>query len=277
MTGTGTQADPFVPITLTEFIEAVGTSGAYVELDRDIYAAEDPAYTGELHSTISWAAADVDGRGHSLIGVTMVQATFFLTSRAGTLRNFTFQNCALKKGTSNVVIFDGSGGVLSVSDCKLGFKVDGSSGSTAYLVYNISCTDCAISVEFTGDSTATANTDAILDHSTFLRCTIMICGLRTSRRVRLLQWQSSCVRSAIILDTISVSYLDIAYNSTSYQYSYVAFIGTTSGSIACGLAATTSIVAADSEVGISTASGWTRATIEQIKDKAWLASVGFLP
>lgn len=276
MTGTGTQNDPYIPTTLTEFIAAVRTSGAYVALESDINAADDPEYGGELTSTISWAAAEVDGRDHSLIGVTMREITFFLTTRASSLKSFTFRECALKKGTSNAVIFDGSGGILSISDCKLGFKVDGEAGSTVYLTYNINFTDCAGNVEYTGNLSTQSNTDTVFDKTAFTRTTIKISGLTSSKRIRLLQWQSSCVRSAIIIENMTVGALDIAYNNTSYQYSYVSF-GNVSGSIACGLAATTSIIATDSEASISMQSGWTRATIDQMKDEAWLSSIGWLP
>ena len=71
MTGTGTQNDPYAPTTLTEFITAVGTSGAYVALTQDINAADDPEYTGELTSTISINATSVDGAGFTISGVTV--------------------------------------------------------------------------------------------------------------------------------------------------------------------------------------------------------------
>ena len=48
MTGTGTQSNPIVPITLTDFIEIVGTSSMDVALTQDINEADDLEYTGEL-------------------------------------------------------------------------------------------------------------------------------------------------------------------------------------------------------------------------------------
>lgn len=277
MTGTGTQADPYIPTTLTEFIEAVGSSGAYVALTQDINAADDPEYGGELTATITWAAAEVDGRDHSLIGVTLREQSFFLTTRASSLKRFSFRDCALKKGATNAVIFDGSGGVLAITASKLGFMVDGNAGATVYLTYNITCTECAVNVGYTGDLSAQSNTDTVFDKTAFTRTTIKVSGLTSSRQIRLLQWESSCVRSAIIIEDMAVGSLDIAYNNTSYQYSYVAFIGNISGHISCGLAAATSIVATDSEASINMVNGWTRATLDQMQDKDWLTSVGFLP
>lgn len=278
MTGTGTQADPFIPATLTELVTAVGTIGAYVALDSDIDAAKDPEYTDGLYNTISWAAADVDGRDHSLIGVTMFQATLIQTTRIGTLRNIIIRNCALKRGTSSGIIINGYNGILNISNSTMGFKVDSEAGSNACVASHINCTDCSMTVEYTGDASTTANVDTILERSNFTRTTILLRGLTSSKQIRLLSWQASMERSAIIMENTSIGSMYIAYNSTSYLYSYVAFIGSlSSGNITCNIDATTSIVATDSEIGITTTYGWTIATIDQMKDKDWLTSVGFLP
>lgn len=41
MTGTGTQTDPYIPTTWSEFVTAVGTSGAYVECPKNLVLTSD--------------------------------------------------------------------------------------------------------------------------------------------------------------------------------------------------------------------------------------------
>lgn len=275
MTGTGTQEDPFVPITLTEFIEAVGTSGAYVELDRDIDAAEDPAYTGELTEAVAWAASTVDGQGHMLRGITMNQQSFIVMVTASTLKNITMIDISLKKGKTNKILVDGVNGKLSIENVKASCKVDCEIGSTAYLTYNCDLTDCAIDIEYIGECTPPTGQDSIFDMTWFTRTTVVIRGLNSQVTTRFLAF-CSVYRSAFVIYDSSAN-INMLYSSKATQYSYICFMGTSSGTINANEAATTCLVASERDISIGLRSGWTRATLAQMRDEAWLASVGFLP
>ena len=275
MTGTGTQSDPYVPITLTEFIEAVGTSGAYVALDRDIDAAEDPNYGGELTESIAGAAAAVDGRGHILRGITMNQKSLIVMERASCLNNITMVDIALKKGKTDMILVDGVYGKLSIENMKASFKVNCENGSTAYLTYNCDLTDCAIDIEYTGESAPPADHDSVFDATQFTRATVVVRGLNTKVTTRFLA-RCTVSRSAFVIYEASAN-IYMLYSSKSTQYSYICFMGTSNGTIDANEAATTCLVASERDIDISLRSGWTRATLAQLKDEAWLASVGFLP
>lgn len=53
-TGTGTEANPFIPDTLTSFLECISVAEAYVRLDTDIDAADDPDYGGILYEPVTF-------------------------------------------------------------------------------------------------------------------------------------------------------------------------------------------------------------------------------
>ena len=278
MTGTGTQADPYIPTTLTEFIEAVGTSGAYVALDRDIDAASDPAYTGELASSIAWRAVEVDGGGFSLVGVTVALATFFVTSAATTAKNFRIRDCTLKKGTTDCIIWDGISGTMTHQNCIISIKVDCEVGSTSYLSYNVIFDTCAIMIQYTGTSKPPSGSrDSIFDGTDFIRSTVLIDSLSTQITTMILFRRGTASRTAFILKDTSFSTMRLAEDAT-FEYGYVCFIGSLSyGAITAFQRAVTCLVSCEQEASVSLASGWTQCSIDQLKDKDYLSSVGWLP
>ncbi|MBR1528752.1 MAG: hypothetical protein IJ642_05575, partial [Oscillospiraceae bacterium] len=52
-TGTGTEQDPYLVSTLTDFLTCAAIAGAYVKVISDINSADDPNYEGELTNPIS--------------------------------------------------------------------------------------------------------------------------------------------------------------------------------------------------------------------------------
>lgn len=269
MTGTGTQADPYIPTTLTEFIEAVGTSGAYVALDRDIDAAEDPAYTGEITSPIAYKVTDVDGRQHAIIGVTVRAESFATHTAPCTVHDISFRQVA-HKGTANTdFTIKGSDYVhyrnvlLSmIRDC---FEYNQRFAFKTYFY------DSAIDLKIVG-----AGSSPLTDICGLIRSTAVIYGAAFGDAVVSCR-QSYLERAAVIYyDSIIDSGASMRTQITA-KASYIAYpqlydatiYGASSGSVAHSLLAT-----ADGQaiVGILP-----QATIDQMKDKDWLTSVGFLP
>lgn len=64
MTGTGTAADPYVVDNWADFVTAVGSSGAYVELDSDIDMNTE--LPDGVQSAVQVACTQVNGNGHSI-------------------------------------------------------------------------------------------------------------------------------------------------------------------------------------------------------------------
>lgn len=75
MRGTGTQSSPFYPTNWSEFVEAVGTQGAYVECPKEKWDMSE-ILPGGLAERITIAAAHVNGNGLTLSNLNFVSGCF---------------------------------------------------------------------------------------------------------------------------------------------------------------------------------------------------------
>lgn len=276
MTGTGTQSDPFVPGTLTEFIEAVGTSGAYVALDRDIDAAEDPNYGGELTNYIQWHCTEVNGNDHALIGLTIRGSSVFSAFRVVNVRNMIFRDLASVATDNSRIIFShdgGSGKYFVLTDCSISLKAS-SFGYHPIISVDSYITRCAFDISYSGYG---GNDDRIFDNCELRETMVRISGY-TAPALTMAIRCPGMVRSAFILDNCAVSPSIVTYPKSTPQYSYVAARQSADGHrITAGNSGAGCIIATDGSISATLASGWTRATLAQMRDEAWLTSVGFLP
>lgn len=268
MTGTGTQNDPYIPVTLTEFISAVGTSGAYVTLDHDIDAAKDPEYTGELTSTISINATSVDGAGFTISGVTVRAQRCIYIGVFRYVYNLNFRDFCLKATSSEYLIY-GEGTTRSgLINCKISAKID---GTTQMVGNGVAFTSCAADIEVTQVANTLIITNCSFDKSTFL-----INGAHFHRSNGAVD-RCAFTRSAIIFSGYSDGMYAV-FNAGSMAYSYVCFSDAIDGTINVGNPSMTgSIVASPDGQAVTAPSSAILATIGQMKDKDWLTSVGFLP
>lgn len=79
ISGTGTQADPYIVDAWADFVTAVETADAYVEVDTSTVATWDFAkmVEGGLSTGINWNAAEVDGNGLTIKGLFGTAARWF--------------------------------------------------------------------------------------------------------------------------------------------------------------------------------------------------------
>ena len=160
ITGTGTQADPYIVDTWPDFVAAVGTSGAYVEVvPGAVWDANDIAPEGM--PTVSVYAVHIDGKGlviknaridqnffdclsATASGVTVenISVTNFLASspviyKRGTYSLY-FKNLILSgKQTSGNTIYHYSGNRIyfnSNADSGCGFFIDYNNENDMYLI-----------------------------------------------------------------------------------------------------------------------------------------------
>lgn len=283
MTGTGTQADPFVPITLTEFIEAVGTSSAYVALDRDIDAAEDPAYTGELTAPVGFAAAQVEGNGHFVRGVTVrAQNMIALTPISAHVLDLDLIAWAHKK-TTQAPTFQGYNSRnydTGFENCMFSVAVDAPCYGNR-LMNHIKMERCSADIKYISTDGAPGYA---IDYCTIAYTTLRISGIWIgSVTSNVLLHDVAFPRSAVILHDPRV--YDKAYltYNVGWEYSYIAFVDIPQGITGIqgsNFLATGGVIVAIDDTGIPMtfdSAGAIRATLDQMKDEAWLASVGFLP
>lgn len=281
MTGTGTQADPYIPTTLTEFITAVGTAGAYVALTQDINAADDPEYSGELTTPITLAAASVQGGGFTLLGLTLrTSASAIRFAKGITIEAMMLEIAFKRDARFDMLVAYGSGNKPLFSSCLFRIKLDEGAYGGSFMD-ELSFQDCAMSISTTAETAANADFFWTCD---FLRTTIHFTSemLRASGASSIFGQSCTFVRSAAIFEQLTASGGNIlivgsgaAFNGIRYSYSAVLAL---SGSIAINHSGTSCIIAIDPSASISSIpSGWTRATLAQMQDKDWLTSVGFLP
>lgn len=281
MTGTGTQADPYIPTTLTEFITAVGTSGAYVALTQDINAADDPEYSGELMGNVYVRALQVEGAGFSVIGVTVrAEAMITFPVASSHIKNMAFRQWAHKK-TSNspsMVGYNSASYDNVFENCLFSLTIDAPQNFGNKFLNHIKMTLCAVDVVYTSTD---GSPGYAIDYCTIAYTTLFVSGMwlgnATSNSVF---HDTSFPRSAAIFsDCIVYDALYIA-NNMGLEYSYIALLDTPEGMTSITgsrLAASGAVIAIDDSTIPLSLPGVTRGTIAQMKDQDWLTSVGFLP
>lgn len=284
MTGTGTQTDPYIPTTLTEFITAVGTSGAYVALTQDINAADDPAYSGELTSGISWNAAQTDGRNFALTGITVRNSSAAIALRRGvTVQNLAIRDFGHAKEAATVTIgFSGSGQNATMRGCLISANV-ASGAYNHFFAEELIMEDCAFDANFVETSANAWNT--FLKTVTAKRCTIRAHGsFKLKAANNYMMEHGNYSRTAIILDGVEITNSGTVLASTTdckFSGCYMAAINAKNSGASTirtlSTTSTSSVIASDGSVGIQADTGFTAGTLDNLKDQDWLTSVGFLP
>lgn len=278
MTGTGTQADPYIPTTLTEFITAVGTARAYVALTQDINAADDLAYTGYLGSAIVFLAAELQGNWHTVRGITVIADNFLYNSSYAynVIQKVYFLDCA-HKGNGAAFWHGGNNYWFVFRDVIASIKRDGGDNAAPTIASKVDFGRCALDVVYTGRAWSAG---PLLNNCSPDTLTLHISGLESQSALVAINNASNFIAypCGIIFDRCNLNSITIA--QTGFRGAmYAAFRGCTFDSaITCGSSGGGNVVAIDeTPVTVNLSSGWTRATLDQMKDQDWLTSVGFLP
>lgn len=125
-TGTGTQADPFIPTTITSLYDVLdicnndessfGVAGYYIKLTSNIDCANDPNYVGYSNTPItlsSYVNKLYSDNGYKIIGL-CVKAQYFINAFATAdnyvIDNIDFENCFWKPSTTGVCFYLTSSG-----------------------------------------------------------------------------------------------------------------------------------------------------------------------
>lgn len=90
MTGTGTQADPYIVDTWPDFVTAVGTIGAYVEVAPDTVWDMNTISPNGV-GNIDVQCKEVNGHGVIVRAANVTRTNFFVFSQAATFRRMNFQ------------------------------------------------------------------------------------------------------------------------------------------------------------------------------------------
>lgn len=154
MTGTGTQADPYVPSSWAEFVTAIGTANAYVSLaEGAVWDMNEIAPSGA--GTVTVSATQVTGNGATIKNMYFNGGGFDFTANTA-ISNMKFTN-VLAENSANVFrchenrnnVYPSLSQVTisgKIVDSNL-FRADYGDGR-----HQITTNRCAINVEISGDS-----------------------------------------------------------------------------------------------------------------------------
>lgn len=143
MTGTGTQVDPYIVDNWSDFVTAVGTTNAYVELaENTVIDMDDVAPTG-ISSIININCLQIDGKGGEIRGLFLTNNAYFYFRKAnGIMKNLTLSNIR-RDGTS------GSAFTYNASFTWQNCTISGSFGGASLFggSYTIILESCALTAQ----------------------------------------------------------------------------------------------------------------------------------
>lgn len=144
MTGTGTQIDPYIVSTFGDFLTAIETSGAYVELNEDINIAEDETYKHGLTIAVNFNCANVDGNDHSItnIKITAINAVTYTGSvKVEHLKLLNWMHVAVNGNNKYTLKANSDNAVIE--KCEFSFTVV-ANDKTVYPIYKGQYKSCGI-------------------------------------------------------------------------------------------------------------------------------------
>lgn len=287
-TGTGTEADPYVVTNLTDFITCVDKGESYVKVGADIDAKDDENYTGELTDAIHFKCAKLYADSPKTIrGVTVYSNDFLrLYNGQGYIRlieNLNFLDCTHKlvPGNKSHFIYIGTSTASYVEIKKCHFSVRIVHEKTTDLNYRIGgdydyFTNCALNIDF-NDNMLNIGTEYAVERAS--NCNFIIRNLKEA-----FPYFDYIRHSSVIMENFSTSriLLPLAYLS---EYSYFAFVNSkfSQGGSTTGMALSNkdhgpTLITCEKPSGdYNIAVPLIEITPEQLRDKEYLTSIGFLP
>lgn len=192
MTGTGTQADPYIPALWSEFVTAIGTQGAYVSLaEGTIWDMNDIAPEG-FTTTITIAAASIAGNGLTIKNLTFTNGGKCSCTSGVTVTGIAFKNLLIESGS--VLLEAMTSSTVTLRECVFAGKI-----ADAYLVgrntfdvlWRMAMYRCAINLEVSGGSCPFLSGNGSAPYHTLTYCNVKITGSSTSSYVQSIRLNNS--------------------------------------------------------------------------------------
>lgn len=179
MTGSGTQANPFKVTTMSDFVTAIESNSAYVELASDIDAKD---WVPTANHQYILACNQIDGKGYAIknlhadssqysIGIMFRLSSYNTT---GVMKNLHWLNVYLN-GVTFFITANSSGYGWAITDCT--FQMELNNGRFLQQDYTGSTfTHCGICLYAVGDSTDVMTGSDASSACTFDTCSLEITG-----------------------------------------------------------------------------------------------------
>ena len=290
MTGTGTQADPYMVSTMGEFLTAVGTAESYVKLANDIDVSTDETYKNGVNSTINVYSVDIDGGGHTISGLIVKSAVAWDFTRAALVRDLTIKNMMHNCTGSGKLIncVAASGNYASFQNVVISVRMNCNNVSFAQFCKNGHWNNCAITFMPINSKVPTNNADSlfVFDFTKATECAIRYdCDKLHFGNYGGFRIVSNAEKSYIFgkIKSLQTKYASPLFMACSGCASYLEIVGTNSASTAAlttNSDAGTNIIVTDTSTGVdfgSIPSTSKCLTSTQAKNEDYLNSIGFLP
>ena len=129
MTGSGTQADPYIVENWPDFVTAAGTSGAYVRFADSTVIDLDVDHSEGFSSDITIRCTEIDGNGGEIRGLFLINNTYLVFQSYITIKSLTISAMRRGGGCSGQAFWFSEGGTFS------GCIITGSFGGET-MIYN---------------------------------------------------------------------------------------------------------------------------------------------
>lgn len=280
MTGTGTQNDPYIVDNTADFLEAVALSGVYVQLGSDIDAAADGyEYIGSVETN----ALSLNGNGFAIRNATFQPGSsgrcFTVGNTNSVWRDISFLDCSVKpSGASATFIY---GNMNSFIGVKLSLQVQPSSEFILFDRANVS--NCAADITMNGGIIYIHVRARSLSNSTFY-----IRGNYGFERT--IQGSTSFNLGVY---NVGVVFDGSISSGSQHLGDYIKFVGcyfafADSASISGGgslivqlgrysTSGQNVVFSVGDGLSVTTPTDFPRLTTAQMKDEAYLQSIGWLP
>lgn len=152
MQGTGTQADPFIPATWSEFVTAVGKSGVYVSLPEGGGVFDMNKIAPEGGIKVTFSCIKIDGNGWIIHAPHNIAFEAYNSDQSHIINDLHFLDFEFT-GSPKKMMFDGSNRwmYMRLNGCTFTGNISG--GSDVYLFDEVLSMDqCNINVTFVGDT-----------------------------------------------------------------------------------------------------------------------------
>lgn len=172
MQGTGTQADPFYPTNWTEFVEAVGTTEAYVECPVNAEWNMNQMNSNGLKSRLMWHAHRVNGNGTKIKNLYIESGCVYFADDSFThfVLNLNFLNMWNSEQSEGFFITQRN---TRFGRCNISGQIHNGAafgGDGGFVLTNHGAKSCSINLNFQGGS-------ALFHRNvTFDRCYIVLDG-----------------------------------------------------------------------------------------------------
>lgn len=284
-TGTGTQADPFVVTTFADFLTCVAQDGVYVKVDADIDAA---AEGYDYIDPIDVKAIKVYADSLKKISNVTVEGNALFDLHNGTgeqsimqlhLENWAWKAMAEPRVTSHVpVMFYRSNGSGYVRYCKVSVSVTPQTSDTTYYLHNLlTIADSAIVVQQHGGKFLPQPAQNSVKRNTTIRIEGSNGATYPSTSANANRF-GSCTNVGIILKGMIITGSFGFYGGNGFGYMVCEDCTVPASGTVFGVNASNLICFAGTTdaSGLTVDSG-TQITQAQLKDKAYLQSIGWLP